>query len=85
MHSYPSIFIHVYAYHSPVIQERTGLEPSGYLGKLISFIQEHITQTVINEDLNLLLPPNKFQQVRKILIPETLSLLTSEQERLDVL
>jgi hypothetical protein len=65
-----------------VIQERTGLTPKAYFEKLIDFIKEHVTQTVINEDLNTLLPNNRFQQIRKILIPETLSLLTSEQNRL---
>jgi len=73
--------IHGYAYHKPVIQERTGLSPQEYLGRLIDFIKEHVTQTIINEDLNTLLPIKKFQQIRKILIPETLSLLAREQTR----
>lgn len=74
--------IHGYAYHGPVIQERTGLSPQDYLGNLIDFIKEHVTQTIINEDLNTLLPIKKFQQIRKILIPETLSLLAREQGRI---
>jgi len=76
-------FIHGYSYHAPVIQERTGLKPKDYLEKLEGFIRKHVTQTIINEDLNTLLPPIRFQQIRKILIPETLSLLTREQERLE--
>jgi predicted nucleotidyltransferase component of viral defense system len=72
-------FIHGYSYHAPVIQERTGLAPKDYLGKLTEFIKEHVTQTVINEDLNTLLPYKRFQQIRKILIPETLSLLEKER------
>jgi Nucleotidyl transferase AbiEii toxin, Type IV TA system len=75
-------FVHGYAYHAPVIQDRTGLTPGEYFGKLIEFIKEHITQTVINEDLNSLLPEKQFQQIRKILIPETLALLKREEERL---
>jgi hypothetical protein len=55
------------------------------LGKLISFIKERVTQTIINEDLNTLLPNNRFQQIRKILIPETLSLLMREQKKLEAL
>jgi hypothetical protein len=74
-------FVHGYAYHGPVIQERTGLTPHDYLGRLIDFIKEHVTQTIINEDLNSLLPNKQFQQVRKILLPETLSLLAKEQAR----
>jgi predicted nucleotidyltransferase component of viral defense system len=78
-----SFFIHGYAYEAPVIQERTGLEPQAYFGKLIDFIKRHVNQTLINEDLNTLLPNDKFQQVRKILLPETLALLTQEQRRLE--
>jgi hypothetical protein len=72
-------FIQGYAYHGAIIQERTGLEPKAYFGKLIDFIKTHVTQTIIDEDLNSLLPYRKFQQIRKILIPETLSILTGEQ------
>ena len=74
-------FIHGYTYHRAVIRERTGLEPKEYLGRLIGFIKEHVTQTIINEDLNILLPNAHFQQIRKILIPETLSFLLQEQAR----
>lgn len=74
--------IHGYAYHGPVIQERSGLSPHEYFRRLIDFIKEHVTQTIINEDLNTLLPNKRFQQIRKILIPETLSLLAREQGRI---
>jgi predicted nucleotidyltransferase component of viral defense system len=75
-------FMRGYAYLEPVIKERTGLDVRDYLKKLADFITKHVTQTIINEDLNTLLPPDKFQQIRKILIPETLSLLAREQDRL---
>jgi predicted nucleotidyltransferase component of viral defense system len=71
-------FVQGYSYHGPIIYERTGLEPKDYFRKLIDFINQHVNQTVINEDLNALLPNTLFQQIRKILIPETLSLLTRE-------
>jgi predicted nucleotidyltransferase component of viral defense system len=80
-----NFFIHGYSYHAPVIQERTGLKPQDYFGKLIDFIKAHVNQMIINEDLNTLLPNNRFQQIRKILLPETLSLLTREQKRLEIL
>jgi len=76
-------FVRGYSYHAPVIQERTGLDPKDYLGKLTAFIKEHVTQTIINEDLNSLLPNKRFQQIRKILIPETLAMLAREQKRLE--
>ena len=75
-------FVHGYSYRAPVIQERTGLSPEDYLQKLIDFIKKHVTQTIINEDLNTLLPDKRFQQIRKILIPETLALLEREHDRL---
>jgi predicted nucleotidyltransferase component of viral defense system len=76
-------FVQGYDYRGAVIEERTGVSPREYFGRLIDFIKEHVTQTVINEDLNSLLPGKQFQGVRKILIPETLSMLVREQNRLD--
>ncbi len=37
---------------------------------------------VFNEDLNPRLPPARFQQIRKVLLPETLAFLANEQTRL---
>ena len=73
-------FVQGHAYHGAIIRERTGLEPKEYFGNLIDFIREHVTQTIINEDLNSLMPHKQFQQVRKILIPETLAILAQEQK-----
>ncbi len=75
--------VHGYGYHAPVIIERTGLSPKDYLQKLAAFIKENVTQTIINEDLNTLLPPAQFQQIRKVLMPETIALLTTELNRLE--
>jgi len=74
-------FVHGFYFRGDVIRERTGLEPGKYLAELRAFIQKHVTQTIVNEDLNSLLPNRQFQQVRKILIPETLSLLDREINR----
>ncbi len=75
-------FVQGYAYHGAVIQERTGLEPAEYFARLLEFIKTHVNQTLINEDLNSLLPNRQFQKIRKILIPETLALLSGEVTRL---
>ncbi len=72
-------FVQGYGYHEAVIRERTGVSVREYFSKLIDFIKEHFNQTIINEDLNSLLPLKQFQQVRKILIPETLAMLEREQ------
>lgn len=71
-------FVQGYTYNSAVIQEKTGLLPQEYFGKLIEFIKTHANQTIINEDLNSILPNQQFQKIRKILIPETLTLLSDE-------
>ena len=71
-------FVHGYSYNAQVILERTGLEPKVYFGKLSDFIKKHGTQTIINEDLNTLLPYKQFQQIRKVLLPETLTFLDKE-------
>ena len=71
-------FLQGYAYKKEIIQERTGQEARAYLKKLIGFIKKYVTQTIVNEDLNSLLPADKFRQIRKVLIPETLSFLTRE-------
>ena len=75
-------FIRGYNYEAAVIQERRGVEVSEYLKKLIDFIKKHITQTIINQDLNTILPPNKFSKIRKALKNETLTLLRDEVERI---
>jgi len=75
-------FVHGYPYNGAVIRERTGLELGEYFGELIKFIKKHVTQTIVNKDLNSLLPDRQFQQVRKILIPETLSMLEREKGKL---
>lgn len=69
-------FVKGYTYSDQVIVERTGLSSREYLNKLRDFIKGNVSQQVINEDLNALLPLNKFQQIRKVLIPETLSFLS---------
>lgn len=75
-------FIRGFNYHGDVIRERTSLDLPSFFDKLIAFIRHHVNRTIINEDLNTLLPAEQFQKVRKVLIPETLSLLTREQRKL---
>ena len=71
-------FVNGYSYLGPVIKERTGDDPSNYFKKLIKFIRKNINQTIINEDLNTLLSHRQFQGIRRVLIPETLNILTNE-------
>ena len=69
-------FVKGYAYSSQIITERTRLSQQDYFKKLADFITQKVPQRTINEDLNTLLPADKFQQIRKILIPETLAFLS---------
>lgn len=71
-------FIRGFDYHDDVIRERTGLASGEFFRQLITFIKTHVSQKIINEDLNSLLPNQQFQKIRKVLIPETLSLLERE-------
>ena len=74
-------FTRGFNYHPDVIRERTGLEPAVFFHQLTTFITERVNQKLINEDLNSLLPNLQFQKIRKILIPETLSLLDRESKK----
>lgn len=67
-----------YNYLPAIIKERTGLSQSDFLQKLIDFVHKHVTQTVIDEDLNTLLSSSQFNSVRKVLKTETLKLLEAD-------
>lgn len=69
-------FVNGYKYSEKVIEERTKMKSKEYIKSLHQFISQKVNQTIINEDLNALLPPDKFQSVRKVLLPETLSFLS---------
>lgn len=71
-------FIKGYSYLPTIIKERTGLSQSNFLQKLIGFIQKHVDQTIIDEDLNTLLSTSQFNSVRKVLKIETLKFLEND-------
>jgi len=62
-------------WNEAVILERTGETAAVFLRSLHAFIERRVTQTVIDQDINTLLPLPEFQRVRKILKAETLRLL----------
>lgn len=75
-------FMQGFRYDGEVIQERRDQSPADFIKILIDFVQKEITQTIIDQDLNTLLEPKKFQQLRKTLKQETLVFLQDELKRL---
>lgn len=66
-----------YRFNPKIIEERTGLKAGEYLKRLADFIKKKVTEKAISEDLNALLPYEKFKKIRRILKPETLIFLRS--------
>lgn len=62
-------------YRPEIIEERTGKKASVFILELKKFIEKKVTQTIIDQDLNTLLPPDKFSSIRKILKKEVIMLL----------
>lgn len=75
-------FTHGFDYNRAVIKERTNLSPEEYLKKLEKFIQDRVTETIISQDLNTLLPYYKFSAIRKSLKAEVIAILKDEISRL---
>jgi predicted nucleotidyltransferase component of viral defense system len=74
-----------FAYNSKVIIERRNQDLKDFFESLIQFIDKNVTMTIINQDLNPLLPIKEYRKIRKILKSETLMLLNSEFERINSL
>lgn len=75
-------FLQGYSYRPEIIKERRGTEVEDFFEELIDFIEQKVTQTIINQDLNTILPKEKFSQIRKVIKNETLTFLRDELKRL---
>lgn len=75
-------FIEGRLYDESIIIERRGTPVREFLIDLETFIREQMTDTLIDQDLNALLPLKKFQQIRKVLKRETLMFVRDEIQRL---
>jgi len=73
-----SFLLQGFDYIPEIIQARTGQSAQEYLKSLISFIDKKVTQKIITQDLNVLLPAQKLKQLRNKLKPEVLMFLKSE-------
>lgn len=74
-------FYQGYRYNLEIIKERTGQNRKNFFKALKRFIETRITSTVIDEDLNTLLPTEVFQKARKTLKTELLMFISEETER----
>jgi predicted nucleotidyltransferase component of viral defense system len=78
MYDLHTFFMKGYEYNADVIQEARGVSVKKFLSDLTDFIEREISQTVINEDPNMLLPPSEFAAIRTVLKREVLTLLKDE-------
>lgn len=70
-----TFFLKGYEYDKDIIREIRGIDASVFLTELSGFIEKHVTQALIDQDLNVLLSLQEFQRIRKTLKQETLMLL----------
>ncbi len=71
-------FLNGYSYNQEVIRKRTSLSVLEYLKEVKEFIELKVNSSVIDEDLNMLLPFARFSSIRKSLKVEVLAMLKSE-------
>jgi len=77
-------FMRGYGYDKKIIEEYFDQNIADFLKELDDFIDKNINQRTIDQDLNFLLPPDKFQKTRRSLKPETLMFLGDEIKRVSV-
>lgn len=70
-------------YIEAVIVERAGKPVTAFFRDLITFIDQQVTDGLLAEDLNVLVPPETFHRIRKTLKQETLVFLRDELARLE--
>lgn len=74
-------FLQGFRYEKKVIEQRTKLSCQQYLKKLVKFINNKINQKALDQDLNTLLPQEKFLKLRKVLKTEVLIFIKDEIKR----
>jgi predicted nucleotidyltransferase component of viral defense system len=74
-------FMNGYGYDKNIVESYFDQSISDFLKELRDFIDNKITQKTIDQDLNFLIPPDKFQKIRKNLRSETLMFLRDEIKR----
>ncbi len=64
-------------FKNEIIEERMKIDVESYIKILIDFIKIEVTDKILTEDLNTLLPYDKFKKIRKKLKQETLLFLSN--------
>ena len=64
-----------FSFNEAVILERTGKKTKDFLTENIAFIEKHITETILAQDLSNLLDSNQLRKARKSLKQDTLIFL----------
>lgn len=77
-------FLKGFRYRTEIIKERHRTSVIDFFKELIQFIEKHINNTILQQDLTPLLPYEKFRRIYKTLKQETLSLLNDELKRLSI-
>ena len=75
-------FLQGFCYSPEVIEERRKTTVEKFLKQLVDFVEKHVTETIIDQDLNTLLEFGQFQKIRKILKRETLMFLKDELRKM---
>lgn len=75
-------FMRGYHYSAAVIKEGSGMNVKDFFSKLLAFVDQEVTDKILSEDLNHLLPTKQFQLMRKVLKREVLTLTRDEIARL---
>ncbi|MBU0647157.1 nucleotidyl transferase AbiEii/AbiGii toxin family protein [Patescibacteria group bacterium] len=75
-------FFQGFRYNEKVIEERRKKSLAIFFKEIIEFIEKNIDETIINQDINMLLSYDKFNKIRKVLKSETLMFLRDEERRL---
>lgn len=76
-------FLKGYRYSEEVIRERTGKDIKGFFADLAAFVEKYVTDEIISQDLNVLIPYERFSRIRKVLKKETLMFLKDEVKRME--
>lgn len=79
-----AFFLQGLEYDPDIIKERRNVKKiTIFFEELIAFVKKHFTETILNQDLNMILPDKEFQRMRKVLIPETIRFLEDELKTLN--